>query len=591
MFHPVEEQQGLLEYSNRQLLKDIGSHLKPYRWRFFIASLLRLSSDIAALYPAYALASIVTFLSKFTPGTTLKKLWMIIFLSVSAYLWKSFARETAKYIGFQVSEKTALDAQVKTINKLTLLDISWHEKENAGNKLKRLQKGSEGLNKILRMWLSNFIEIGVNFAGMIFILSRIDKTVGGAMMIFLISYFSLTYALLKKARKVTQEVDIKEEEITGLMFQIINNIRSIKVLAMAEKILKAVDQYIAELFQKIKYKSFCFRSRSAIMELLIVIFKMGIVIFIALGIVRGRYEIGFLILFNGYFNSLTQSVNELADTSQDLMVHKYGIARMQNILKEKVVIEDEKNKVDFPKVWKKIIVKNLSFAYGENMVLKNISFEIKKGERLGIVGLSGAGKSTLIKLLLKEVENYEGEILIDDILLKKIKRSSYLENIGVVLQDTEVFNFTLADNITIAGSEGQEEKELKKALDIAHVSDFTHKLPQGINTFIGEKGIKLSGGEKQRVGIARAIYKKPKILFLDEATSHLDLESERKIKDSLHKFLQNITAVVIAHRLTTIKEMDKILVLHDGRIAEEGSYEELFAKKGRFFELWETQKL
>ncbi|MFH1192561.1 MAG: ABC transporter ATP-binding protein, partial [bacterium] len=323
----------------------------------------------------------------------------------------------------------------------------------------------------------------------------------------------------------------------------------------------------------------------------IVIFKMGIVIFIALGIVHGRYEIGFLILFNGYFNSLTQSVNELADTSQDLMVYKYGIARMQNILNEPIVIEDEKNKIAFPKKWNKIIVRNLSFSYGNNQVLKNISFEIKKGERAGIVGLSGAGKSTLIKLLLKEIENYEGEILIDDISLKKIKRSSYLENIGVVLQDTEVFNFTLSDNITIAGIKEGGKKELNNALDIAHVSDFSHKLPQGVNTFIGEKGIKLSGGEKQRVGIARAIYKNPKILFLDEATSHLDLESEQKIKDSLHMFLQNITAVVIAHRLTTIKEMDKILVLHDGHIAESGNYEELFAKKGRFYELWETQKL
>ncbi len=376
----------------------------------------------------------------------------------------------------------------------------------------------------------------------------------------------------------------------GLMFQILNNIRTIKVLAIAEKILKVVDEYIADLYKKIKYRIFCFRSRNGILDLLIMAFRLGIIIFIALGIEHGRYEIGFLVLFYGYFNGLTQSVNELAETAQDFMVYKYGIARMQGILNERTIIEDEKDKVDFSRNWKNIIVKNLSFFYGENQVLKDISFEIKRGERVGIVGLSGAGKSTLIKLLLKEVENYEGEILIDNIPLRKIKRKSYLESIGVVLQDTEVFNFTLADNITIAGKEGTKN-DLKKALDIAHVSDFTHKLPQGINTFIGEKGIRLSGGEKQRLGIARAIYKKPKILFLDEATSHLDIESEKKIKDSLHKFLKNITAVVIAHRLTTIKEMDKILVIEDGKRTEEGNYSELFASKGRFHELWENQKL
>ncbi|MFH1192231.1 MAG: ABC transporter ATP-binding protein [bacterium] len=590
MVYQPEQQQGFLKYSNWQLLKDIAGYLHPYRWRFFIASLLRFSSDIAALYPAYALASIVTFFSKFTHGASLEKFWTIILFWVLATLWKNFARELAKYIGFQVSEKVSLDAQVKTIKHLTLLDIAWHEKENAGNKLKRLQKGSDGFNKILRMWISNFIQIGVNFAGMIFILSRIDHTVGDSMIVFLILYFSFAYTLLKRGLKATQEVDIKEEEVMGLMFQIVNNIRSIKVLAMAEKILKAVDQYIVELFQKIKLRIFCFRSRSAIMDLLTSVFKLGAMVFIGLGIAHGRYEIGFLILFNGYFNGLTQSVEELAETAQDFMVHKFCIARMQNILNEKANIEDDKDKVDFPKNWKNITVKNLSFFYGENEVLKDISFEIKKGERVGIVGLSGAGKSTLIKLLLKEVENYEGEILIDDIPLRKIKRKSYLENIGVVLQDTEVFNFTLSDNITIAGKEGTKN-DLKKALDIAHVSDFTHKLPQGIDTFIGEKGIRLSGGEKQRLGIARAIYKKPKILFLDEATSHLDIESEKKIKDSLHKFLKNVTAVVIAHRLTTIKEMDKILVIEDGKITEAGNYNELFASKGRFHELWENQKL
>lgn len=591
MIHHIEEQQKLLQYSTRQLLKDIGGYLYPYRWRFFIASLLRFSSDIAALYPAYAFASVVTFFSKFTQGTSLKNLWMIIIFWAIAILWKEFARNLAKYIGFQVSEKIALNAQIKTIKQLTLLDIAWHEKENAGNKLKRLQKGSFGLDRILRMWLSNFIEIGVNFAGMIFILSKIDRAVGYVMALFLVLYFSLARILFKRSAKATQEVDIKEEEVIGLMFQIINNIRSIKVLVMAEKILKNVDEYITDLFQKVKLRVFCFQSQNEIFNFLTLIFRMGMIIFIVLGIIRGKYEIGFLVLFQGYFHALTSSVNELAETAQDFVVYKYSIARMQNILNEEVVIEDEKNKVDFPKGWKNISVKNLSFFYGENQALKNISFEIKKGERVGIVGLSGAGKSTLIKLLLKEVENYEGEILIDNIPLRNIKRKSYLNNIGVVLQDTEVFNFTLADNILIAGADGQDKKDLQRALDIAHVSDFSNKLPLGINTFIGEKGIRLSGGEKQRLGIARAIYKKPKILFLDEATSHLDVESERKIKDSLHKFLKNITAVVVAHRLTTIKEMDKILVVEDGKIIETGNYEKLLAGKGRFYELWETQNL
>ncbi|MFH0854545.1 MAG: hypothetical protein V1891_03575 [bacterium] len=181
----------IIKYSNWQLIKDISGYLKPYRWRFFIASFLRLSSDIAGLYPAYAMASIVTFFSRFSSGDSLEKLWLIIFLWTAIALYKNLARQSAKYIGYQVSEKVALDAQMKTIKHLCLLDIAWHEKENAGNKLKRLQKGSFGLDKILRMWLVNFIEIGVNFVGMIFILSKTDNVVGVIMVLFLFTYFIL----------------------------------------------------------------------------------------------------------------------------------------------------------------------------------------------------------------------------------------------------------------------------------------------------------------------------------------------------------------------------------------------------------------
>ena len=357
-----------------------------------------------------------------------------------------------------------------------------------------------------------------------------------------------------------------------------------------EPILKKIKFQAAELSKVIQKRTVRFQSRVAILSLWVIMFRFGILALIVYDIVNKNYAVGLLVLFNGYFMALASSVEELSETTQDLIICKYGIARMQQTLNEPVLIDDEENKVDLPKAWKKINIKNLSFAYAKNEVLKNISFEIKRGERVGVVGLSGAGKSTLMKLLLKENESYDGEILFDDIPLRKIKKRSYFKQVGVVLQDTEVFNFTLRENITIASLKKQSEKVLQQALDIAHVTDFVSKLPLGLETFIGEKGIKLSGGERQRLGIARAVFKQPEILFLDEATSHLDLESEEKIKDSLHKFLKKVTAVVIAHRLTTIREMDKILVIEKGHIIESGSFEQLYGSKGRLYELWEKQK-
>ncbi len=160
----------------------------------------------------------------------------------------------------------------------------------------------------------------------------------------------------------------------------------------------------------------------------------------------------------------------------------------------------------------------------------------------------------------------------------------------MVLQETEVFNFTLKENIVLATGQDKPQ-DLANALEVAHVDDFLFKLPQGVDSLIGEKGVKLSGGEKQRLGLARAVYKNPQLLFLDEATSHLDLESEQKIQDSLHHVFQSVTAVVIAHRLTTVKEMDTIVVIEKGKLIESGSFNELYKKQGRFFELWEKQKL
>ena len=581
----------MIVYSNRSLLRDIAFYVKPYKWRFFVAVLFRLVSDVSNLYPAYAFASVVTFFSNYTYGTSLRFFWITFWLWVVAVSIKTIGRYVAKVNGFRIAERISLDAQSRTIRHLFLLDIAWHEKENAGNRLKRIQKGGVGLDQIMRMLFNNFIEIGVNLIGMIVILGAVDLYISGSIIVFLIIYTTISIRLLKKAIQASQIVDMHDEELTGLLFQAINNMRSVKVLAMSGTLLHMIGRQIDVLFEKILVRIFRFNTRGIVTETLGQIFRFGGIIVIVFGIINGRYEIGFLVLFYSYFNGIWEAISELSETSQSYIMHKYGIARMQKTLEEPIAIDSDQNKSNFDPRWKKITVRNLSFSYGKNRVLDNMSFEINRGQRVGIVGLSGAGKSTLFKLLLKEHENFDGDILFDDVSIKDIKKNSFFEHVGVVLQDTEVFNFTLKENITIASSQDFDETGFAQSLEISHVLDFLQKLPQGADTMIGEKGIKLSGGERQRLGIARAIYKKPQILLMDEATSHLDLESEEKIKDSLHQFFEKVTAVVIAHRLTTIREMDQILVVEDGRIIESGNFEELYAKQGHFHHLWEKQKL
>ena len=320
------------------------------------------------------------------------------------------------------------------------------------------------------------------------------------------------------------------------------------------------------------------------------LFRIGVIFYIAYFVFYGHYEVGFIVVFSTYFDKLWENIREFTDISQDTIVARQSIARMYELI-GKEIPKDESTK-SFPKDWQTLSIENLSFSYGENDALKNISFKVEKGQKVGVVGLSGAGKSTLFKLLVRERADYTGDIKIDDVSIKDIYANEFYENVSIVPQDTDVFNFSLKDNITIAQPEKENDSELlERSMTIGHVKDFLHKLTSGVDTLIGERGVKLSGGERQRLGIARAIFKEPSILLLDEATSHLDLESEEKIKDSLHTFFENVTAIVIAHRLTTIREMDKIVVIEDGSIIEQGSFDQLMQNKSRFYDLWQKQLL
>lgn len=579
-----------ITYSSRSLVSDLLRLIRPYKWRFIGATLARLAGDLVWLYPPLALAAIVTFLADYEPGESLALVWIGIFLWIGALAIRASGHFIAKHEGYKIGERIALDASLKTMHHLFRLDMLWHERENSGNKLKRIHNASMAINRIVRLWFDNVIEILVNFIGISIILSTIGTEILTLLAIFVVTFFTISFVLTRRAAAATYIVNKQEEEVQGLLFESVNNVRSVKVMGIAEPLYRMITKSTEDLYGKIRTRIWRFQSRSALLYIWGYGFNIGIASLIIWGISQGKYELGILVLFTGYFGRMWDAVSELSSLIQDFITSKYSIARMQDILNEPITIDDDAGKVAVPAKWKEIEVKNVTFSYGDATVLDNVSFSVKRGEKVGIVGLSGAGKSTLFKLLLKEHEEYEGSIAFDGIPLKRIKRSDYFTHVSAVLQDTEVFNLSLKDNIIITRGE-EDEVAFRKALEIAHVNDFLGKLPQGFDTLIGEKGVKLSGGERQRLGIARAVYRQPELLLLDEATSHLDLESEEKIQDSLHAFFQNVTAVVIAHRLTTIREMSTILVMEGGKIIESGSFEELYARKGRFFELWEKQKL
>ena len=589
-FLPKNPDDVKITYTSKALLRDLVGYIKPYKWRFALATFARLIGDLVWLYPAIALATIVTFLANYEPGQSLSSIWLILLLWIGALFVRDLGHFIAKHEAYKIGERIALDVSLKSMRHMFRLDMHWHERENSGNKLKRIHNGSAALNRLTRLWIDNVLEIVVNFVGISIILSTIDRNILLLLALFVVTFFTISFVMTRAAAAATYRVNEQEEVVQGLLFESINNVRSVKVMGIALPLYRMISKSSDTLYDKIKTRIWRFQSRSALLYLWGYGFNIGIIAFIVWGIAQGNYELGILVLFTSYFGRIWESVSELASLTQDFVTAKYSIARMQDVLNEPATIDDDAGKVLVPQDWKELKLEHVSFSYDNNSVLDDVSFTVKRGEKVGIVGLSGAGKSTLFKLLLKEREEYTGEISFDGIPLRNIMRSDYFSHVSAVLQDTEVFNLSLKDNIVITRGE-EDEAAFTKALEIAHVTDFLHKLPQGVDTLIGEKGVKLSGGERQRLGIARAVYRQPELLLLDEATSHLDLESEEKIQDSLHAFFKNVTAVVIAHRLTTIREMDTILVMEGGKIVESGSFGELHARKGRFYELWEKQRL
>lgn len=573
---------------NTELIKDIWQFIKPYKIRFFFGSVARIADSIIWLIPAWALAEMITFISQYQPGSDNSYAWNLMGIIAISAIMRVILSSLARFSIYFIAEKANIDAKKMTIKHMYSLNIDWHEKENTGNKIQKAHKGGEGLNTIIRTYINLFIPSLVQFVSIILILASLHISFAFILIFFFITYFLLSQKFTKKPVQQGNIANREWENFEGFSFESINNISIIKSLSIWKNAFSVLEASSKKLLQAICNRIYYYQIRNVLLSVYKEIFRIIILVFTIYNIFQQNLEIGSLAMVILYFGKIEKSSEDFSQIHYRFSAAKVALMRMKEILNTQPTIETSGHKTFDPN-WKTLQMKNINFSYRGKKVLKDFSLTIKQGEKIGIVGISGTGKSTLFKLLLKLYNDYKGDIFFDNTSLHDIKRSSYIKHIAIVPQDTELFNLSLEDNISIVQSK-KDKKLLEKSLKIAHIHDFAHKLPDGLDSLIGEKGIKLSGGEKQRVGIARAIYKNPEILLLDEATSHLDIQSEKKIQKALHDFFKNITAIVIAHRLSTIKEMDKIIVMDHGKVIESGSFDELMKQKGKFYTLWETQK-
>lgn len=305
-------------------------------------------------------------------------------------------------------------------------------------------------------------------------------------------------------------------------------------------------------------------------------------------IIQGELTIGVLIAFIPLFAQVLSPIEEIAGTIQGFFQASGPMDRVEELLLLQSNIKDKKN-AKLLEFNKKIVFKNVSFSYENSLILHNINFEIKKGERVAFVGMSGSGKSTIIKLILHLIERDKGDISFDNIQIDDITLNSLRANIGTVLQDTYIFSDTIRNNITLLDSNISEES-FDRAIDNAQLSKWIGKLSKGVDTLLGESGQELSGGQKQRIGIARAIRDEPIILLLDEITSALDAHTESEINHLFESIYKGNTLIMATHKLHALINVDKIFFLKDGEIVEEGTHDVLLSLKGEYYEMWKKQQ-
>ncbi|MGL4757881.1 MAG: ABC transporter ATP-binding protein [Patescibacteria group bacterium] len=585
----------------------INTKIEYSFWRtfsFFFNSLGRYRLGFCLTLVGFGICSLLFFIANYLfskvidalviyKSASLDSVYLLIFGVLGAYGLDKIIRSISGYFLNNIKIKTQIELRKNIFDKLAKFDLKWHQDKNSGAKVEKINSGLKGYTNLFElfewsiMWnLVNFIIPLIFFASL------------GWKYILVFGIFGVYVTLIKiKLQKIINENNKKLESIqevsTNKFFEFSNNILTIKALNAIEVFKKSIFNSDDERKQiqlrnnKLETSEDFSRSlgETIIIDLALIFLLLND--FASSNITLGVFQLAFT---NSW--SITWAIINFSRVLHQINEAKIKISRLIPIFEE--VPNEFFGIQKFLTNWKELEFSNLDFNYKDSKknALKNINLTLEKGKKYGFVGHSGSGKSTLTKLIVGLFKLDSGTITFVNGPKKQdfysINAIDIHNKITIVLQETELFDLTLRENITMLKT--IDEAYITKACSVAQLDSVINKLPNGLDTKLGEKGYKLSGGEKQRLGIARALLSEADIIIFDESTSALDTETERKIQEGIEVFLKDKTMIMVAHRLSTLKNVDKLFVFSNGKLIEEGSFEKLLSKAdSKFYQLWHNQ--
>jgi len=572
----------------KKMLTRILSYFIPYWKRMFLVIGCIIVTSILGLVPPMLIKNII---DKALPQKDLRLLSLFIFVSIGITIILGLLLVAQSYLTIWISKRIMLTMKNQMYSHLQRMSLNFYSAAKPGEIITRLTSDIDGIQDIFNSTVVNALSSLFVLTSTAIVLVTMNWKLALVGMIILPTFIFPT----RKVGKMKWKIATKSQEKISDLNQIIQENFSISGAILTKIFTKETFEY--EKFEQINEEVTSLQIRESIVGRW---FRMTITTFIAIGpmliyfyggylFIKGEISIGSIIAFVALLGRLYSPVSQLSNIHIDVTRSLALFTRIFEYFDQKQDIVDNPRAHSLGIIKGKVAFNKVSFSYNHEVeVLEDISFSVEPGTMVALVGPSGAGKTTITNLIPRLYDVVAGSIKIDDQDIRDVTLESLRKQIGIVMQEPYLFNDTIEENLRYGKSDATEE-EIIKACKAAYIHDFIMTLPEAYKTVVGNRGIKLSGGEKQRVSIARVILKNPRIIILDEATSSLDSVSEESIQKAMVPLLSNRTSFVIAHRLSTILASDQILVIENGIVAELGKHEELINQEGLYKHLYETQ--